>query len=119
VEEYDTKILILLLVVVFKLLSPDDGNLLPQEPNLVLDDSLFGVIASIEEISEKLLKSKLSLFCHIVVLEEDMKSPLLGGRNMNFNSQMLGLTWCDKSLKFWEAKLRSNTFLALSVFWPT
>jgi hypothetical protein len=37
-EEYDTKILILLLVVVFKLLSPDDGNLLPQEPNLVFDD---------------------------------------------------------------------------------
>ncbi len=46
VEEYDTKILIPLLVVVFKLLSPNDANLLPQEPNLVLDDSLFGVIAS-------------------------------------------------------------------------
>jgi hypothetical protein len=38
-EEYDTKILIPLLVVVFRLLSPDDGNLLPQEPNLVLYDS--------------------------------------------------------------------------------
>jgi hypothetical protein len=46
VEEYDTEILIPLLVVVFKLLSPNYANLLPQEPNLVLDDSLFGVIAS-------------------------------------------------------------------------
>jgi hypothetical protein len=110
-EEYDTKILIPLLVVVFRLFSLDDGNLLPQEPNLVLDGSLFGVITSIEETNEILLKFKLCLFCHIVVLEEGMKSCLLSGRNMNFNSQMLGLTWCDKSLEFWKAKLRSKTFL--------
>ncbi len=75
VEEYDTKILIPLLVVVFRLLNPDDEILLPQEPNLVLDDSLFGVIASTKETNERLLKTKLSLFCHIVVLEENMKSP--------------------------------------------
>lgn len=74
-EEYDTKILIPFLVVVFRLLSPNNANLLPQEPNLALDDSLFSVIDSTKETSEKLLKSKLSLFCHIVVLEEDMKSP--------------------------------------------
>jgi hypothetical protein len=40
------KILISLLVVVFKLLNLDRANLLPQEPNLVLDDSLFGTIVS-------------------------------------------------------------------------
>jgi hypothetical protein len=49
VEEYDTKILIPLLVVVFKLFSLNDANLLSQEPNLVLDDLLFGVIASTEK----------------------------------------------------------------------
>jgi len=52
VEEYDTKILIPLLVVVFKLFSPNDANLLAQEPNLVLDDSLFDVIASTKKTSE-------------------------------------------------------------------
>jgi hypothetical protein len=72
VEEYEKKKLVPLLVVVFKSFYP----CYPQTPlpnPLVLDDLLFGESTSIEE---GLLKSKLFLFCQIVVSKEDLKSPL-------------------------------------------
>jgi hypothetical protein len=46
---------------------------------------LLGTFASIKEASEGLLFKFGSLFCHIVVLE-DMKILLLGGKNMTLNS---------------------------------
>jgi hypothetical protein len=61
--------------VVFKSFYPCH----PQTPlpnPLVLDDLLFGEPTSIEEPSEGLLKSKLFLFCWIVVPDEDLKSLL-------------------------------------------
>jgi len=73
--EYDKKNLVPLLVVVFKSFYP--CHLQTPLPNpLVLDDSLFGELACTKETREGLLKSKLSLFCQIVVSEEDLKSPL-------------------------------------------
>ncbi len=73
-EEYDNFFLVPLLVMVFKSLYPCHPQTPP--PNPLLDDSLFGELASIEEVNEGLLESELSLFCRIVVLEEDLKSPL-------------------------------------------
>jgi hypothetical protein len=67
--------LVLLLVVFFK--SLNFGHSQPPPPNpIVLNDPLFGELTSTEEANESLLKSKLSLFHWIVVLEEDLKSLL-------------------------------------------
>jgi hypothetical protein len=63
------------IVVVFKSFYPCH----PQTPlpnPLVLDDLLFSEPISIKEAGEGLLKSKLFLFCRIVVLDKDLKSPL-------------------------------------------
>jgi len=71
-----TKInLVLLLVVVFKSLNLGHPQPLPPNP-IVFNDPLFGELTSTKEANESLLKSKLSLFHWIVVLEEDLKSLL-------------------------------------------
>ncbi len=42
----------------------------------VIGDSLWGMEASTVETNLSLVKSKLSLYCQIVVNDNDMKSPL-------------------------------------------
>jgi hypothetical protein len=91
-----TKInLVLLLVVVFK--SLNFGHLQPPPPNpIVLNNPLFDELTSIEEGNESLLKSKLSSFHWIVVLEEDLKSLLAWWKT--HESQFLNVGFLTKQI---------------------
>ncbi len=60
-NEYDSKSLIFMLVVVFKCLNLSPAKTPPPQTH-VEDESLFGALAFSEEVSESLLKSQLSLF---------------------------------------------------------
>jgi hypothetical protein len=86
---------VLLLVVVFKSLNL--GHPQPPPPNpIVLNDPLFGEPTSTEEANESLLKSKLSLFHWIVVLEEDLKSLLAWWKT--HESQFLNVGFLTKQI---------------------
>jgi hypothetical protein len=76
VDEYDSKILIPMLVVVFKCLNPSPANAPPPQTH-VEDESLFGVLASSEEINENLMKFELFLFRRVIIPEDDLKDPLV------------------------------------------
>jgi hypothetical protein len=74
-DKYDTKVLIHLLVVVFKFLNLDNANTpLLVQPLEHRRWIFVGVPTSNKEVNKILLKYELSLFQQIVVLEEDMKS---------------------------------------------
>jgi hypothetical protein len=74
-DKYDTKVLIHLLVVVFKFLNLDSAKTpLLVQPLEHCGWIFFGVPTSNKEVNKDLLKYELSLFQQIVVLEEDMKS---------------------------------------------
>ncbi len=60
-NEYDSKILIPMLVMVFKCINPSLAKTPPPQTH-VEDEFLFGALASSEEASESLLKSELFLF---------------------------------------------------------
>ncbi len=60
-NEYDSKILIPMLVVVFKSLKPRLAKTPPPQTH-VEDEFLFGAFTFSEEVDESLLKSELSLF---------------------------------------------------------
>ncbi len=61
VDEYDSKILIPMLVMVFKCLNLSPVETFPPQTH-VEDESLFGALASSEEANESLLKFELFLF---------------------------------------------------------
>jgi hypothetical protein len=64
------------LIAIFKSLNHGHPQTPPLDP-LVLNDLLFGESASTKEVSEGLLKFELFLFCWIVILEQDLQSPLV------------------------------------------
>jgi len=70
------KKLVPLLVVVFKSLNPNHPQTPPLDP-LVPNDLLFSELASTKEANEGLLKSKLFIFCQIVISKEDLQSLLV------------------------------------------
>jgi len=75
VEEYDHQVLMPLLVVVSKHLNLGNvENLLPLAA--IANDSLWGVVTFIGKVSLYLVKSKLSLYCCLVVSESNLQLPL-------------------------------------------
>jgi len=72
---YDQHVLLPLLVVVSKHLNPRhvEG---PPPSTPINDDSLWGVVASINEANLSLVKFELPLYCHKHVDGNDVKSPL-------------------------------------------
>jgi hypothetical protein len=75
-DEYDSKILIPMLVVMFKCLNPSLAKTSPSQTH-VQNESLFGVPASSEEANESLLKFELSLFQQVIIPKDDLKNPLV------------------------------------------
>jgi hypothetical protein len=66
VDEYDSKILIPMLVVVFKCLNPSFVKIAPPQTH-VENEFLFAAPASNEKVNESLLKFELSLFRQVVI----------------------------------------------------
>jgi hypothetical protein len=75
-DEYDSKILIPMLVVMFKCRNPSPAKTSPSQTH-VQNESLFGVLASNEEANEILLKFELSLFQQVIIPKDDLKNPLV------------------------------------------
>jgi hypothetical protein len=75
VEEYDHQVLVPLLVVVSKHLNLGNVENLPRLTTIA-NDSLWGVVAFIGKVSLYLVKSKLSLYCCLVVSEKNVQLPL-------------------------------------------
>jgi len=118
VEEYDNKVLIPMLMKVFKLLNPC-WNAPPLEPKFP-HDLFFEVLASHEKISESLLKLKV-VFCIVTLMHMFRTRCFLycGGGNMKIDFQMLDFL-LDKYWAFLVHKLRwnvSSTFVTWSQAW--
>jgi len=65
-----------MLVMVFMCFNPSLAKTPPPKTH-VEDESLFGVLASSEKANESLLKFELFLFRQVVILEDDLKDPLV------------------------------------------
>jgi len=74
--KYNKQVLVPLLVNVAKHLNLQSTTSLMVLSTFVIDDSLWGMEASTKETNLSLVKSELSLYCQIVVNDNDMKSPL-------------------------------------------
>lgn len=75
-KKYNKQVLVPLLMNGAKNLNLQSTTSLMVLSAFVIGDSLWGMEASIEETNLSLVKSKLSLYCQIVVNDDDMKSPL-------------------------------------------
>jgi hypothetical protein len=75
VDEYDSKILFSMVVMMFKCLNLSPAETPPPQTH-VENESLFGAPASSEEVSGSLLKFELFLFRQVVIPKDDLKDPL-------------------------------------------
>jgi hypothetical protein len=109
VTEYDMKVMIPLLIKVNKLLNPTGDNTTIEIADFFAN-SLFDAPTSAEEIREVLLVSEFSIFCCVVVLEEEVAKPLTWWKDHANNPQMLPF-WLGRFLEYLIPKLRLRIFL--------
>ncbi len=98
VTEYDRKVMIPLLIKVNMLLNPTGDNTTIEIADFFAN-SLFDSPTSAEEVSDVLLVSEFSIFCHVVVLEEEVAKPLTW--------------WKDQANKFPNAAFLARQILGI------